>query len=272
MLRIGDFSRLSRISIRMLRHYDEIGILVPDAVDEFTGYRYYRESQLPISERIQVLKNMGFSLSIIHEILEKYEDVKAMEHFLVIRKKELEDKAAEIEQRLQILDSTIKWLRKDGNMMGYDVTLKTLPERYVASVRKVIPAYDREGMLWQIMNEEVAPQKVKPSNPSYGLAVFHDKGFKEQDVDVELQMAVEGTYTDTEQVKFKTVKPIQMASATYKGSYEQITKVNGAVAKWICDNGYELDGASFCIYHVSPYEAATPEDLVTEVCYPVRKK
>lgn len=81
-----------------------------------------------------------------------------------------------------------------------------------------------------------------------------------------------GTYQDTEHVKFKYVDAMQIASVTYKGSYDQITRVNKAVAEWICENGYDFDGPSVCIYHVSPHDAKTPEDLVTEVCFPVKKK
>ncbi|HBG11311.1 MAG TPA: MerR family transcriptional regulator, partial [Clostridium sp.] len=65
MLKIGDFSKLSRISIRMLRHYDEISLLVPKNTDSFTGYRYYGEDQLPVASRITALKDMGFGLSAI---------------------------------------------------------------------------------------------------------------------------------------------------------------------------------------------------------------
>lgn len=271
MLRIGDFSKLSRISIRMLRHYDEIGLLVPEQVDTITGYRYYGEDQLPLAERIQVLKSMGFGLSVIKEILEKYRDNQEIRQFLLVKKKELELQAQETRERLLLLDHAMKWLRKDGSFMEYHVTLKTMPKRYVASLRQVIPAYDQEGTLWELLNREAAPQKIQGASPCYGLAVFHDKGYKENGVDVEIQIAVEGRYQDTEHVKFKTVEPIQIASATYKGSYEQITTVNEAVAKWVCENGYEFDGPSFCIYHVSPHDAKTPEELVTEVCYPVRK-
>lgn len=162
MLKIGDFSKLSRISIRMLRHYDEIGVLHPECVDDFTGYRYYSEAQLPLAGRIQTLKSLGFGLSVIKEILAKYEDAGEMEQFLLVKRKELEEESMEIRQKLQFLDSTLKWLRKDGNLMDYNVTLKTVPERYVAS--------------------------------------------------------------------------------------------------------------SFCIYHVSPGQASDPEELVTEVCFPVKKK
>ena len=146
MLRIGDFSKLSRVSIRMLRHYDEIGILHPESVDDFTGYRYYSESQLPLAGRIQALKSLGFGLSVIKEILVKYEDVREMKRFLLVKRKELEEEALETRQKLMLLDSTLKWMRKDGNLMDYNVTLKTVPERYVASVRQVIPAYDQDEL------------------------------------------------------------------------------------------------------------------------------
>ncbi|TCL59867.1 DNA-binding transcriptional MerR regulator [Kineothrix alysoides] len=272
MIKIGDFSKLSRISIRMLRHYDEIGLLVPASIDAFTGYRYYSEAQLPLAERIHVLKNMGFGLAVIQEILEKFDDAQEMEKFLQVKRRELEEEENATKQRIILLDNAINWLRKDGNFMDYTVSLKILPERYVASIRQVIPSYGSEGMLWGILGQEGGPQNIQPDNPCYSLAIFHDEGYKEKDVDVEIQFSVVGKYKDTEHVKFKTVAPIQIASATYKGSYEQITRVNEAVAHWVMGNGYDFDGASFCIYHVSPHDAATEDDLVTEVCYPVKKK
>lgn len=272
MLKIGDFSKLSRISIRMLRHYDEIGLLHPQTVDGFTGYRYYSESQLLLAERIQVLKNLGFGLSVIKEVLEKYEDSKEMENFLMIKRQEIAEEENSLHQKLRLIDSTIEWIRKDGNIMGYDVSLKTLPERYVASVRQVIPSYDREGILWKILMEETAHMQMQDGTPCYTLAIYHDGEYKESDVDVEIQKSALGSYSDTEHVKFKTIPPVQIASATFTGGYEQITRVNEAIAAWIRDNGYEMDGLTFNIYHVSPHETNNPEEFVTEICYPVRKR
>ena len=59
MFKIGDFSRLVRVSVRMLRHYDEIGILKPKSIDHHTGYRSYSVDQIPKVNRIQVFKEMG---------------------------------------------------------------------------------------------------------------------------------------------------------------------------------------------------------------------
>ncbi len=80
--------------------------------------------------------------------------------------------------------------------------------------------------------------------PRYGIAIFHDEGNKENNLDVEVQYAVVGKYQDTEHVKFKTMPSVQIASATYKGSYDQITRVNEAVADWVVKNGYGFDGES----------------------------
>lgn len=272
MLKIGDFSKLSRISIRMLRHYDEIGLLVPISTDNFTSYRYYSEAQLPIANRITALKDMGFSLSTISQILKIYEDKQALSQFLAIKQTELLEEVMETKHRLLLLETAIKRLEKDGTVMSYNVTLKVLPERYVASVRNKIPAYNQEGLLWNVLMKETSTLQLQCEDPCYSLAIFHDGEYKEADVDVEVQMSVKGNYKDTEHVVFKTVAPIQIASATYTGSYDKITEVNEAVANWVQDNGYEFDGVNFCIYHVSPSQTQNPEEFVTEVCYPVKKK
>lgn len=272
MMRIGTFSKLSRISIRMLRHYDELGLLAPKTIDPFTGYRYYAEDQLQEIARITALRDMGFGLSAVAEILKCYANPQALAEFLAIRQAEVQSEVKEAEQRLLLLETAIKRLRKDETAMHYNVILKTIPERYVASVRKVIPAYDQEGMLWEILAREMVAQNIQYTQDCNSLAVFHDEGYKESDVDVEIQMSVKGQYRDTADVVFKTVPAVEVASATYKGSYAQLTDVNHAVASWMKDNGYDFGNMMFCIYHVSPGQTDCPEEYVTEVCYAIKKK
>ena len=84
MLKIGDFSKLSRCSVRMLRHYDEIGLLEPAEIDRFTGYRYYSEAQLTVIGQIISLRDMGFSLAAIGEML-KLDDPERLDSFYAIR-------------------------------------------------------------------------------------------------------------------------------------------------------------------------------------------
>jgi len=271
MIKIGDFSKLSRISIRMLRHYDEMGLLTPEKIDSLTGYRYYNESQLPIANRITALKDMGFSLSAIGEMLAHNPDSQTFEQYLRIKRAEAREQEEQARRRILLLDTALERLRKDGTMLKYDVTKKEIPELYAACVRKVIPAYDKEGLLWQILLEETESLKLHESNPCYCMAVFHDKEYKEADVDVEVRKSVQGRYEDTANVKFRTIPPVLVASATYTGPYEKMPEANEAVANWVRDNHYQFAGAAFNIYHVSPHETSNPEEYVTEVCYPIRK-
>ena len=271
MIKIGDFSKLSRISIRMLRHYDEFGLLKPENVDSLTGYRYYSPAQLQTANRITALKDMGFSLASIVEIMRQYHDLEALKAFLAIKLEEVSEQEKEAQTRLALINTAMKRLRKDDHAMQYDVTLKTIPQRYVASLRKTIPTYQDERILWEQMNQEVGCS-LQMANPSYSLAIFHDKSHKETDVDVEIQIAVQGQHQNTENVVFKTVAPIDIASAVYKGSYDQIREVNESVATWVSDNGYDYNGPMFCIYHVSPGHDPNPENWVTEICYPVIRK
>lgn len=272
MLKIGEFSKLSRASIRMLRHYDEIGLLKPSAIDPFTGYRYYGEEQLLAVGRITELKDMGFGLAAIGEILLAYGNKEVLERLFSEKEEELRALAKQTEERLRLLETARERMRKDENGMKYNVVLKTLPERYAATVRMTIPSYDKEGMLWGVLVGETGHLHLIPDDPCYCSVVFHDGEYKEKDVDVEAQKTVKGTYPDTEHVKFKTLPEVTFASATYKGPYSLINEVNAAVAQWIRDNGYEYDGLTFNIYHVSPHETNDPNEFVTEVCYPVRKK
>ena len=139
MLKIGEFSKLSRVSVRMLRHYDEIGLLKPAEIDRFTDYRYYREDQLPTAGRIAALKDMGFSLADIVRMLEVYDDRERLETFFSIRRAELEAQAQDTARKLTLLDAAVKRLRKEEHM-SYDVIIRTIPERYAATVQMTIPA------------------------------------------------------------------------------------------------------------------------------------
>ena len=266
MLKIGDFSKLSRISIRMLRHYDEMGLLKPAETDNFTGYRYYREDQLFLAARITALKDMGFALADIVRILEIYEDKEQFERFLIARQKELAEQAKETEYKLMLLDTARRRLRKEQTM-SFDVTVKTIPERYAATVQTVIPHYEDEGMAWGLMGECREP--LIPDDPCYAIAQFLDDEYKEENVNVLVSMAVKGKYTDTEHVKFQPLPAVKVASCIVKGSYDQMGEAMATVASWIRDNGYEMKGPMFSIYHVGPAQTQDPEEFVTEVCFPI---
>ena len=271
MLKIGEFSKLSRVSVRMLRHYDEIGLLKPAKIDCFTDYRYYREDQLPTVCRITALKDMGFSLADIVRILEIYDDKEKLEEFFSDRQKELERISADTANKLTLLDAARKRLRKEESM-NYNVTIKTIPARYAATVHTIIPRYEDEGTVWSTLVSETAHMKLAEADPCLCAVTFLDGEYKEKDVEVMAWKTVKGTYPDTEHVKFMMLPEVTVASCTFKGGYHLITEVYAAVVAWMDANGYGSAGPMFNIYHVSPHETRNPDEFVTEVCYPVKKK
>lgn len=272
MLKIGVFSKLSRISVRMLRYYDEAGLLTPGVVDPATGYRYYGVEQLMEAERIRALREMGFGVGAVGKILSACRDPAALERLLEIQREELREELRAARQRLTLLETTLNRVRKDSAAMNYNVTLKEIPARTVASVRKTIRSYEQEGELWQLMMAETAPQRLQLADPCWSMAIFHDREYREEEADVEIQMAVKGSYTDTEQVRFLEVPPLPAATVTFRGDYSQMSSVNRTLAGWIADNGYDFDGPMFNIYHVGPAQSPDPAGWVTEVCIPVRRK
>ncbi len=270
MLKIGEFSKLSRVSVRMLRHYDEIGLLRPAEIDRFTDYRYYREDQLPTVCRITALRDMGFSLADVTKILEIYDDRAKIESFFNVRQKELEEALKDAHRKLMLLDTARERLRKD-NIMDYNVTVRTIPERYAATVRTVIPQYDQEGRVWGILCGETAGMSITPADPCLCGVTFLDGEYKEHDVEIEAWKTVRGKYPDTEHVKFRMLPEVTAASCVFKGGYELISEVYSAVISWINGNGYKFDGPMFNIYHVSPAETSDPREYVTEVCFPISR-
>lgn len=271
MLKIGAFSALSRISVRMLRYYDENGLLRPSHIDRFTGYRYYDESQLAEACRIALLRDMGFGVASISAILhggrEAYRSALRQQRAELLRRRD------EVTAQLILLEKALYRTEKEENPMEkYQVVCKTLPERYVASVRDILPDYFYEGRLWHTLMQETAGLNLVPVEPC-AFGIYHDGEYREHDVDVEIQFAVQpGAYADTAHVQFKTVPPVLVASAVHHGSYQTINAANIAVAEWAQRSGYEFAGMSFSIYHVSPAQTSNPDELVTEVCYPVRLK
>ena len=150
--------------------------------------------------------------------------------------------------------------------MSFDVNVKTIPERYAATVHMIVPRYEDEGMAWAAMRE---CKNLVPDEPCYAVAEFLDNEFKEENVELVVSMSVKGKYEDTEHVKFKTLPAVKVASCIIKGSYEQMTDAYATLVAWIKENGYKMNGPMFNIYHVSPVQTQNPDEYVTEACFPV---
>ena len=143
MIKIGDFARLSQVSVVTLRYYDEMDLLKPVRVDPFTGYRFYSADQLPRLNRILALKDLGFSLDQIRLMLADGLTSKQLRGMLTMQRKEVEKRLADEQERLRRIEARLRQIELEDKMPKYDVIVKNTPAMLVASRRVTIPTNDQ---------------------------------------------------------------------------------------------------------------------------------
>ena len=160
MLTIGDFARLGQVSVRMLRHYDAIGLLRPARVDASSNYRYYQASQFARLNRIVALKNLGFTLNQVATILAEDVDVAELRGMLRLRRAELEAAMADAAAGLAQVEARLRIIEREGTMPTNDIVVKTLPAVRVAELTAVA--------------EDFEPQSIGPAiSPLYPALFEH---------------------------------------------------------------------------------------------------
>src|SRR5512135_3005622 len=147
MFKIGDFSRISRVSVKALRYYDEVGLLKPSQIDRFTSYRYYTVDQLPRLNRILALKDLGFSLEQIARLLDEAISPAELRGMLRLKQGELQQQVEEQQARLIRIEARLRQIEQEATMPTYDVVIKTIEPQTVSYVHEVIPNLDAFGQL-----------------------------------------------------------------------------------------------------------------------------
>ena len=193
-LRIGEFSALGRVSVRMLRHYEKLGLLAPSATDAWTGYRSYTLEQLPRLNRIIALKELGFSLQEVGAILSDEPSADDMRALLAERRARL---AAELEQssrRLAQVDVRLTQIEREGVPPDEaEIVEKPLADVTVVSMRNIVPAMQDMSDYCDLGFGGVTAWLAERGLPLDGLTmnVYHMDEYRETDLDVESAMVVD---------------------------------------------------------------------------------
>ena len=269
MFKIGDFSKLTMVSIRMLRYYDEMGLFKPAEIDTFTGYRYYSAKQITILNLIVSLRDMGFNVSDIAVAINEQSDDK-LKDILKQKEDEVKNNIKTEEEKLKKINSAIKNLKKEKINMNYNVTLKSVPSYKVISLRDTIPAYTAEGMLWARLGKYIQDKNISCNNFCY--ATYHVEGYIEGPVNVEVVVGVEQLFVDADGFTYKETEPIeQAASILVQGEYSNVAPAFNFLGKWIEENGYTICGLSRQLPIKTPCNETNPNDYLCEIQVPVKK-
>ena len=272
MIRIGDFSKLSRVSVKALRLYDEMGLLKPVDVDRFTGYRYYEFDQLPRLYRILALKDLGFSLEEIGRLLEGEISVEQMRGMLKLRQAEIRQKVEEESRRLARVELWLREIEQEDSMSKYDVVIKKIEPVKVAAVRGVVPTPPDQRSLWDELMAHLKQKSARMIGPP--MAIYHDPEFKERDWDIEVVMPLGEDVAPGSRVQvYELPGAEKMACVIHTGPFATIGEAYDALAKWIDQNGYHIVGPGRELNLRLPDKLGDQNDpnTVNEIQFPVEK-
>ena len=241
MFKIGEFSRLAQVSTRMLRHYDQIGLLEPNHIDEWTSYRYYTIGQLPRLHRLVALKELGFSLEQVAALLQE-EDLSAdqMRGMLRLRQAELHEEIAQNQQRLLDVESRLQQIEQAGQPSAYEIIVKSLAPVEVASIRRVVPNIWEMGFHCRTMYEylygrlkAVGVEALQPE-----ITLYHTEEYRESDLDVEAALPVESVVlqcsTSAEDLQFHILPGAETAACLlYEGPFMGMETAILELLRWV---------------------------------------
>lgn len=271
MFSIGDFASHGRVSVRMLRHYDAIGLLPPARVDPATGYRSYDAAQLSRLNRIVALKGLGFTLDQVRSILDDEVSADELRGMLRLRQADLESQIAADATRLRQVEARLRLIEEEGTMPTDEIQIKSIPGVRVAeltgladgfeppAIGPVIqPLYDR---LWTALERA----HVRPTGP--GVAYYEDAPDGDH---VVVHAAIPVNVAPSEAYEFAVVDlpPIERAATiVHRGPMDGVLATVQTLARWIEANGYRSAGYNRELY--LDYGDGDPSRWATELQEPV---
>lgn len=266
MLSIGEFSKISQITTKTLRYYDEIGLLKPVQVNPISGYRYYKVEQLKVVLFIQKLKLYNFSLEEIIEILKKEYTNTNLLHAMKQKQKGLLQRQTEMGVVLNQIEIDILNLERGQNLMSYLDSIivhvqEPTPVR-ILSIREEMNVDDYGKYIGKLV-ERIHKEKLTPLGPP--MTIYYGEEFRPESYDMEIALPIKEEVEGT-----RVLNPGTCATANFKGPYSQLTSVYAKVKEWVEKQGYTIAGAPFEFYLNDPANTK-PEELITQVFFPIKK-
>ena len=274
MFRIGDFSRIARVSARLLRFYDEIGLFAPAHADSRSGYRFYTVAQLPQLNRILVLKDLGLSLDQIGDIVRAQIGAAELRSMLLLRRNDVERTLAIEAQRLRHIETRIAQIDAEGELSTEDVIVRAEPARQLLSMRRTLASFEEALAMIGTLRQRVRP--LLPRRHACQLIVVaHSAQFEQEELDLEIGFALDGaTALPPLADSGLAIRPLQaverMAVCVRVGPPQEAHLVTARIGQFIEQNGDALAGPSREAFLQLPAQDRMHESVV-EMQFPLGK-
>ena len=267
-LKIGEFSKLMQVTVKTLRHYEQKGLLIPDEVDEWTGYRYYSIEQMQKLQNIRDLQRLGFSLDEIKDLCDSYSCTPTISQLT----EKIEETEAQLRKLIARRNHLIDWRNARKQMKTMEkFSIQSLPEIIVASHREVLPDYAAIGPM---CINKIAPEMqrlgCKCPPPGYCFTVEHDSEYKPTDVDIEYCEQVEEMGEDSDIIQFKRLPAVPKALCMkHVGPYERFYESFTEAFRYIEEHGYKVAGQHRTCYIDGAWNQEDPEQWLSVIQIPI---
>jgi DNA-binding transcriptional MerR regulator len=276
MLKISEFSHLAHISGRMLRYYDERGLLKPASVDPSTGYRYYTLEQLPRFHRLQALKDLGFTLEQIAPLLDQDLSLAELRGMLLLKQAEVQQHIQMEQARLARIEARLKCIEQENEPSPYEVVLKEVPPLLVASVQGSLLDEDEIASTVFSLFEKIvyalslsAQTEHVSQQPWFLLWSHMNDQFKDMQVEAAIALSAPVSVTMPLRVVELPQVPI-MACTQHQGTYRDLPQAIQALYRWAETNGFYRCGLGREIFLQAGTEMDNPS-YVTEIQLPLTR-
>ena len=272
---IGQFSRMTRLTARMLRHYDRLGLLRPGEVDPRSGYRYYSRDELEPAVMLLRLREAGLGLDDIGRVLPALlaEDEMVWRPVL---EQHLSRLGAEAEELGRRRERTLALLDHRGeqtmSIRSVRATIETIPAHVIVARREIIPTYDDEGALFSDFFPQVREVLEAGAARLTGApcgATFFEEGHVDHDVDIEVWEVIDAPVRVGSPLSCRTVGERTVISTEHAGPYAGISEAYTLLVREIGERGLTNEGPSFERYFVGPVHNPDAAAWRTQICFPI---
>lgn len=270
---IGEVSKICNISIKTLRYYDEIELLIPSKIDPESNYRYYSNDQLVLVLVIKHFKEAGFSLKEIKVLLGR-ENLEYNTKRINEKCVEIDNKINDLKRLKEKLQFCIKESKKEkSEEKEFKIEIKEIPTSYVAYLRSKGPCTIEEFTVRYCKLISLVEKNnfhiIRNAMAIYYNNCIIDPEEKEKvDYDIEVCIGVsEEREIEGLVRKFGGFKAV---TAVHYGSYDNMIEAYRKMNKYIYENGYEICGEPIDNYLVDIINTSDQENYVTELIIPVK--
>ncbi len=277
MYKIGDFSKLSRVPVKTLRYYDEIGLFKPRGINRFTRYRYYALEQLPELYRILSLKELGFTLEQINQLLSGDLTNRQLLRMLRSRKDEISGQIQQAEAQKAQIDIRIQQMEQEGQLVHRDIVLKQEHAQWVASADGILAHYDQaEFVLQQLfshINKFMDELGLSTSGPLIVLYPEEESGEERQQIEAATPIPaaiLKSLPPSTGSVRvYQLPAEMSLATIVHQGSLVTVGEAYRILIEWMHVMKYRQSGPVREVFLRFP-EPGQPGQCFLEIQIPVR--